>query len=464
MTPDKEFYKNSHVRKRIAEYCGGEVQDPMGFSAQYLVGYGTVLQQEDITARNFISTTKDKFDWILEKGLDIFRSVSDVNYTIGILDIEYFNMDFPGKAYLQPEEVFTKIEPVYKAILKVFHRLEIHPLVIMTGQGYHFAFEIKRDSRTNKALEKIGKLSDNLAATRDLSLENLHNLRFNLAHDGMGRLLEYVSHQVIKEIKLVSPLPVVCTDTAVGKGGEGREAINLDLSMYGDPMNIRDTRCAFSLYQKHKVQKQKFTEQVADATPIQVTIPRIDLSLEDMLLLRQNYKQAADYAAHIHTVIPDASAAVMKLINSYKHSQLIKFHKYFDQEYMHSPAEWPRTYDYFHIDDLPACAAHALRYPNNNLLKPTNIQLITRLLTKLNWHPKHIAGLIRSRYERDYKWGDFWKRYDPCTRSQFYVRLFAGLLADNTDNEQDMNCISHQEKGYCVKPWCGYNLKNYKTQ
>ena len=247
--PDKEFYRNTHVRKRIAEYCGGEAHDPDGFSAQYLVGYGTALQEEDIHARNFISTSKDKFDWILGKGLDIFRSVSDMNYTVGVLDVEYFNMDFPGKVYLQPEEVFTKMEVVYRAILKVFQRLDIYPLVIMTGQGYHFAFQIKRESKTNKALEKIGKLSDNLASTRDLSADNLEALRFNLAHDGMGRILEYISHLVIKEVRLHTQIPVVCTDTAVGKGGEGREAINLDLSMYGDPMNIRDVRCAFSSYQ-----------------------------------------------------------------------------------------------------------------------------------------------------------------------------------------------------------------------
>jgi len=150
------------------------------------------------------------------------------------------------------------------------------------------------------------------------------------------------------------------------------------------------------------------------------------------------------------------------LINSYKHSQLIKFHKYYDQEYSHPPEEWPRSYDHFKIDALPACAAHALLYPNDNLLKPTNIQLLTRVLTKMNWHPKHIAGLIRSRYERNYNWGDFWNKYDACTRAQFYVRLFAGLIADHIDNEQDLNCISHQEKGYCVRPWCGFNLKNYK--
>lgn len=462
MSQDKKFYQDVHVRKRIAEYCGGEAHDPMGFSAQYLVGYGTALLEEEISKRHFISTTKDKFSWILDKGLDIFRSVSDGFYTLGVLDIEYFNLDFPGKIYLQTEEVFEKMEIIYKTILKIFHRMGIYPLVIMTGQGYHFAFQVRRDSKTNKALEKIGRLSDQLAATRDLSTKTLDTLRFQLAHDSMGRLLEYVSHLVIKEVKHLTPLSVVCTDTAVGSGGEGREAVNLDLSMYGDPMHIRDTRCAFSLYQKHKVQKQKFTITVAEATPIHITIPRLQQSLKEMMTLRQDFTKAAHYASEISTAIPEVTQGLIKLINSYKHSQVYKFHRYYDQEYSHPPEEWPRSYDFFNIDTLPACAAHSLRYPNDHLLKPTNIQLITRVLTKMNWHPKHIAGLVRSKYEREYNWGDFWKRYDPCTRAQFYVRLFAGMLANHIDTEQDLNCISHQEKGYCVRPWCGFNLAHYK--
>jgi hypothetical protein len=49
-------------------------------------------------------------------------------------------------------------------------------------------------------------------------------------------------------------------------------------------------------------------------------------------------------------------------------------------------------------------------------------------MLSLGWHPRHIAGLIRSKYERDYGWGGKWHRYDATSRADFYTRLFAGLF------------------------------------
>jgi hypothetical protein len=106
--------------------------------------------------------------------------------------------------------------------------------------------------------------------------------------------------------------------------------------------------------------------------------------------------------------------------------------------------------------------AYCLRVPNDNLLKPTNIQALTRVLMAMSWHPKHVAGLMRSKLERDYGWGTQWFRYDAATRADCYVRLFAGLVACGVDAAEDLNCLSHAEKGYCIKPNCGFNLAHYK--
>jgi len=40
--------------------------------------------------------------------------------------------------------------------------------------------------------------------------------------------------------------------------------------------------------------------------------------------------------------------------------------------------------------------------------------------------------------------------------------MFSGLIADGTDRLVDQNCISHQEKGFCIQPNCGYNLADYR--
>jgi hypothetical protein len=52
---------------------------------------------------------------------------------------------------------------------------------------------------------------------------------------------------------------------------------------------------------------------------------------------------------------------------------------------------------------------------------------VTEALLAKGWHPRHIAGLIRSKFERDYGWGDQWIDYSPSMRADFYVRIFAGL-------------------------------------
>jgi hypothetical protein len=74
----------------------------------------------------------------------------------------------------------------------------------------------------------------------------------------------------------------------------------------------------------------------------------------------------------------------------------------------------------------------------------------------LGWHPRHIAGLIRSKYERDYGWLAEWLIYDAATRADFYTRLFAGLIEVGRDELVDFNCLSTKEKGWCFTPvaWC----------
>jgi hypothetical protein len=49
-------------------------------------------------------------------------------------------------------------------------------------------------------------------------------------------------------------------------------------------------------------------------------------------------------------------------------------------------------------------------------------------LWEKGWHPRSIAGLIRSKFERDYGWGAYWYRYDAAARADFYVRVLCGEL------------------------------------
>ena len=104
------------------------------------------------------------------------------------------------------------------------------------------------------------------------------------------------------------------------------------------------------------------------------------------------------------------------------------------------PAElWPETYDRQPLEILPACARVALETPNDLLLRPAFIRRLVRVMLALGWHPRHIAGLICSKYRRDFGWTQF-VNVDPATRADFYTRVFAGLFAAGTDDLVDFNC------------------------
>ena len=72
-----------------------------------------------------------------------------------------------------------------------------------------------------------------------------------------------------------------------------------------------------------------------------------------------------------------------------------------------------------------------------------------RCFLALGWHPRHIAGLIRSRYERDFGWAWRWYFYDATLRADFYTRIFSGLFMTGRDDLIDFNCVSMREKGVC---------------
>lgn len=158
---------------------------------------------------------------------------------------------------------------------------------------------------------------------------------------------------------------------------------------------------------------------------------------------------------------PDDGAA---LLRTYLRSPLHAFHDYFAAGHHDNVNDWPGTYDRVNLANLPPCVSLPLSRPNPALSVPNNLRNVARVLVSLGWHPRSVAGLIRSKWERDYGWGINWLTYDAATRADFYVRLFCGLIADGADDLRDFNCVSHQEHGFCPRPWCGHNLADYKAE
>jgi hypothetical protein len=70
----------------------------------------------------------------------------------------------------------------------------------------------------------------------------------------------------------------------------------------------------------------------------------------------------------------------------------------------------------------------------------------SQALLERGWHPRHIAGLIRSKFERDHGWGDAWKDYSPALRADYYTRIFAGRRASVVTEAEEIRKTSPATK------------------
>ena len=160
---------------------------------------------------------------------------------------------------------------------------------------------------------------------------------------------------------------------------------------------------------------------------------------------------------------PRAAQAALELLEDYLHSPLCAFHREFYSIPQDHPSSWGGGYDLTPLEALPPCAAHVLADPNDWLLKPSGMQLVTRCLLAQGWHPRHVSALVAARFlDPSYHWGDHWDDYDPVLRAEFYVRLFAGQIATGLDGGIDFNCVSQQEKQFCWNPH-GCSLEPFRA-
>ncbi|MBP7651809.1 hypothetical protein KA977_00210, partial [Candidatus Dependentiae bacterium] len=420
------------------------------------------------------------FEMTKQKGLDIFCSLWRDDGTMLALDIEYFNLSYPGEVHANPYKTFYKIEPVYQIIKKVFDEYGLELLITMTGQGYHFTciwpFEYE-----HHLLENIGALEHTTIRKyqfRKYKIGGEVPLNIGKAFSGACRLIQFLTHKIIQECDKKRAdgekiIPVIFSDIPTGPAGkgiynEGQEAISLDVTLYSDPVYARSIRIPFSTYQKHKVLRWKVGEWLANNVPICTCIPRywpkmsFTPNLNDLMNIRRrndnkHFDYTVEYANSADTKLPRNIEPWKKVINDYKKTRLYNFHKTFDEKYYTT-----ETNPNFNIDnvirELPPCYAAAMETPNDNLLKPFYLQGIIRILDKKGWHPKDIAQLIYSRYKPMRKWGYL----SPEKLAHFWTELYCGAIWNGIDSKIDMNCISQQERNMCWKKFCGHNLQNYQ--
>jgi hypothetical protein len=454
--PRIDFYRHANVRERIREFIG--MSPDGGSTAEFISASDDTMQPP------FIRYSTSALDVLLDGGFEICRSLWDHTGLIADFDIEYVNFDSSAEAFVDSARVFAIQQPVAEAIEHLLHEYGIDALHLLSGRGHHFVWRVAKNAEAFRKLTEI--------ACGPSSLWNLEgephppngrpdDAKLARAFAGLGLVMEFLAHRVKQIAAPVTEIPVGLTAVEVGPGGHGREMISIDVSEYGDPLYSRAIRVPFSVYLKPWQQPWGIdANALANLSPIFV-LPLQGMNWKSGIWAMRDPRAAAQLASHSSTVIPDASNGLRRLLADYEKSRLAEFHSLFYSQEQHSAEEWPKTYDKMDLEILPDCVRVVLEQPNDLLLRPGWIRRVVHVLLALGWHPRHIAGLISSKYQRDFQWSQF-VDVDPAARADFYTRLFAGLFVDGTDDLVDLNCASAQEQGTCTFTNCGCNLAEFR--
>lgn len=431
----QQYYGNSAVRDRIVEFLGGSSLET---ATSVFVAHGSVGMSRKIFPQNV-----NTLDELLGQGLDIARSLWDRSSLLLHLDIEYVNFDVPAEPYLDPMRAFELQKPVIDAFLRILGTYGIEPLHLLSGRGHHLVWRISRGSQAFMELMEFGHLSEGIESfyRRNPVLGSVTVApSLARAYAGSGVVVEYLTDRVIREAGPQSAIPVTITDLEVVPQHLGREVVSIDVSEYSDPLSTRMIRIAFSVYTKPIRLEHENREQLL------LFVPLHGITLSEGLSFLKSPGNACRLAENAGVRIPESEEGTRRLISDYRRSLLAGFHNDF---YSVSQSSERNMYERTSFEGLPGCVESMLLNPDKRLLRPAVLQLVVRSLYGAGWHPQHIAGLIRSLFERKGRYGEEWEFYSPATRADFYVRALAGAIATGVDTLDDFNCSATKDKGYC---------------
>ncbi|MBI2433047.1 MAG: hypothetical protein HYV26_09265, partial [Candidatus Hydrogenedentes bacterium] len=397
------YYADANVRARMLEFLGGDSLDNV--SAYYITSKTEEYVEDP-------ETLPPRELWrCLDHQRDVGRSLWDRESLLVDLDIEYVNFDYPIQPFLLPDRVFKLQEVVERTVEKVLSRFGIRPLHLISGRGHHFVWRVGRETPAHQRLESFGRVPDFLAgfyaAPQGRQRQPVATAT-QRGWAGLALLMEYLAHLIKEEAAPASEVPVELTAVAVGPGYLGREMISVDISEYGDPASLRTLRLPFSAYLKPWQQREELGDRFVDRLAAMFLIPLHEMSVEQAIEVMRDSEAAAALAARVTVQIPEQNEPMLRLIDAYGSSDLARFHNHFYEQEHDAPAHWNETYDLFPLHLLPPCIQRIIECPNDLLLQPAGIAQVVRGLLALGWHPRHIAGLIRSKYERDFGWGTRW--------------------------------------------------------
>lgn len=317
--------------------------------------------------------------------------------TVLKLDVDYVHPADPAEAERQPRRCFDLLEPAHRGVITAFARLGVEPLVLPTRAGYRYRARAARGTPLHEGLVRAGRAPEWGSRARGLALETGDEQ----AHRGAGRYLQLVVHDVLREAPRGASVPVRLGDLPTPGAGP---CIRLDLDAYADGLG------------RHRMSEP---EEAGSA------------------------------------VIPDVTGK--DWLRAYEWSGLAAFHERMDRA--PESLEWvQRTADPADVESLPSCASSVLRSPSPGLLQPRHLRTVCLSLWSLGWHPRTIAGLIRSRYDAPLDWGGYWTHHDAASRADFFVRLYCAAAAEGLEDGGTFGCQALSQHALCPADGCGYDL------
>ncbi|HET9298922.1 MAG TPA: hypothetical protein VFO11_03190 [Candidatus Polarisedimenticolaceae bacterium] len=390
-------------------------------------------------------------------GWDVSRSLWDRRAALLDLDLEYVHFDAPLAVWLGSDRPFRAQAPLVAVLQSLLEAHGIAALHVLSGRGHHFLWSVPVESAAFLGLAGLGRDGAEVGSEVPFApWAGRPDRERESAFVGTGMVLEFLAQTAIRRC-IPGEIPLELTAVEPGSGAAGREIVSLDLSEYGDPLETRRVRVPFGPYLKAHRQAPP---GLAPLLPSLHAIPWRG-ALEDGLAAMRRPEAVAALAARESAAIPSAPEGTARLLDSYRSSSVGAAHRFFYAQPMHPPEAWSRTYDRTPLDVLPSCARRVLDDRDGALLTPAGIQLVVRVLLSLGWHPRHVAGLIRSRWERSPGAAREWSVYSPARRADFYVRLFTSIFVTGLDELVSFNCRSQAERGGCPSG-CPRNLLEFR--
>lgn len=441
--PLRRYLENPAVRQRMVDFLGNPTLEEA--ACLYLLPGAPSLEQA-------FEPAPPSDLWTMVRRGEAARSLWDRRGLIVDLDVEHVHYDRPAEPLRDLERSRRLQAPVAEAIEGLLDAYGIARLHFLSGRGHHWLWLIPQSSRCFFELERLGTLASPLQR-RYLEAEEPFGIALGLglgaAYAGLGKIMEFLGHRILEGAAGRCRIPVELTAATVAPGPQGREAVSIDLSLYGDPLDRRSVRLPFSLYLKGRS---------LGGPEMLIPVPVAPGLEEEAFEARLDLAAAARLAGRVSTTIPVAAEGTLRLLRDYLPSALAEVHREFYAEEADPESSWPGTYDCTELSSLPPCAARILDCPNDLLLQPAAIQLVVRVLLAAGWRPRHVAGLLRSKYERDYGWIPEVHFHEASCRAEFYVRLFTGLAATRPGDLDDFDCSTTQGRALCPRPSCGWDL------